>query len=131
MHRHFVSLTSLLAVLLVCVVELSMLPAAFAQETNAGVQGYVKDQSGAPVAGVDVELSSKAMMGKRQTETDTAGFYRISGLPPSVYTITFTARGFRVIKREGVSLEVGRLPNIDVQLELGVASEVIEARSNR
>ena len=126
MHRRFVSLTSLLAVLLVCVVELSMLPATFAQETNAGVQGYVKDQSGAPVAGVDVEVSSKAMMGKRQTETDTAGFYRISGLPPSVYSITFTARGFRVIKREGVSLEVGRLPNINIQLELGVASEVIE-----
>jgi outer membrane receptor protein involved in Fe transport len=105
-----------------------MLPAAFAQETNAGVQGYVKDQSGAAVAGVVVEVSSKSMMGTRKTETDTSGFYRISGLPPSVYAITFTAKGFRVVKREGISLEVGRLPNVDVQLEIGVASELIEVR---
>jgi len=113
---------------LICSLALTMLPAALAQETNAGVQGYVKDQTGAAVAGVVVEVSSKSMMGARKTETDTSGFYRISGLPPSVYTITLTAKGFRVVKREGVSLEVGRLPNIDIQLEIGVASELIEVR---
>ncbi len=128
MYKRSVCWATALAVLLVCAVTLTMLPAAFAQETNAGVQGYVKDQSGAVVAGVVVEVSSKSMMGVRQAETDTAGFYRISGLPPSVYTISFTAKGFRVVKREGVSLEVGRLPNVDVQLEVGVASEVIEVR---
>src|ERR1700687_1859262 len=117
-----------LALVLICSLALAMQPAALAQETNAGVQGYVKDQTGAAVAGVVVEVSSKSMMGVRRTETDTAGFYRISGLPPSVYTITFTAKGFRVVRREGVSLEVGRLPNVDVQLEIGVASELIEVR---
>jgi Carboxypeptidase regulatory-like domain/TonB dependent receptor len=128
MYKRSVCWAAALAVLLVCALTLMMLPAAFAQETNAGVQGYVKDQSGAAVAGVVVQVSSKSMMGVRQTETDTTGFYRISGLPPSVYTITFTAKGFRVVKREDVSLEVGRLPNVDVQLEVGVASEVIEVR---
>jgi hypothetical protein len=117
-----------LALVLICSLALTMLPAAFAQESTAGIQGYVKDQTGAFVPGVLVEISSKSMMGVRQTQTDSAGFYHISGLPPSVYTITFTAKGFRVIKREDVALEVGRLPNLDVQLEMGVASEVIEVR---
>jgi hypothetical protein len=128
MGRQRVCFSCCLALVLICSLALMMLPAALAQETNAGVQGYVKDQSGAAVAGVAVEVSSKSMMGTRKTETDTSGFYRISGLPPSVYTITFTAKGFRVVKREGVSLEVGRLPNVDVQLEIGVASELVEVR---
>ena len=128
MGRERVCFSCCLVLVLICSLTLTMLPAALAQETNAGVQGYVKDQTGAAVAGVVVEVSSKSMMGARKTETDTSGFYRISGLPPSVYTITFTAKGFRVIKREGVSLEVGRLPNIDIQLEIGVASELIEVR---
>src|SRR6266850_1872739 len=119
-------MNSVVGLLLACALTFAMLPAAFAQETNAGVHGYVKDQTGAAVAGVVVEVSSKSMMGARKTETDTSGFYRISGLPPSVYSITYTANGFRVVKREGVALEVGRLPNIDIQLEVGVASEVIE-----
>jgi hypothetical protein len=128
MGRERVCFSCCLSLVSICLLTLTMLPAAFAQETNAGVQGYVKDQTGAAVAGVVVQVSSKSMMGVRQTETDTAGFYRISGLPPSVYTITLTAKGFRVVKREDVSLEVGRLPNIDIQLEVGVASEVIEVR---
>jgi hypothetical protein len=128
MGRERVCFSCCLALVLICSLALTMLPAAFAQESTAGIQGYVKDQTGAFVPGVLVEISSKSMMGVRQTQTDSAGFYHISGLPPSVYTITFTAKGFRVIKREDVALEVGRLPNLDVQLEMGVASEVIEVR---
>ena len=81
MYKRSVRWAAVLAVLLVCAGTLTI-PVAFAQETNAGVQGYVKDQTGAVMAGVGVEVVSKSMMGVRQTETDTAGFYRISGLPP-------------------------------------------------
>src|SRR6266478_2175195 len=99
------------------------------QETTAGVQGYVKDPTGAVVAGATVEVSGPALIGTKKTETDTTGFYRVSGLPPGTYTLTFTAKGFRALKREGVSLDVGRLPNIDAPLEMGTATEVVEVRA--
>src|SRR5437667_893374 len=103
--------------------------ALFSQETTAGVQGYVKDPTGAVVAGAAVEVSGPTLLGSRKTETDTTGFYRFSILPAGSYTLTVTAKGFRVVKREGVSLDVGRLPNVDIQLEIGTASEVVEVRA--
>src|SRR5207302_8152275 len=50
--------------------------ALFSQETTAGVQGYVKDPTGAVVAGATVEVSGPTLLGSRKTETDTTGFYR-------------------------------------------------------
>jgi outer membrane receptor protein involved in Fe transport len=117
-----------LALVLICALTLMMLPAALAQETTAGVQGYVKDPTGAVVAGATVEVSGPALIGTRKTETDTTGFYRFTSLPLGTYTLTFTVKGFRSLKREGVSLDVGRLPNIDAQLEMGIATEVVEVR---
>jgi len=112
------------ALILLCFV---LPPASSAQETTAGIQGYVKDQTGAVVVGAPVEISGPAL-GTKRTETDTSGFYRFSSLPPGTYRLTVSAKGFRVVKIEEVSLEVGRLPNIDVQLEVGAAAEMIEVR---
>src|SRR2546421_11024294 len=117
----------LVVVALGCV--FALVPTAlFSQETTAGVQGYVKDPTGAVIAGATVEISGPAL-GAKTTETDASGFYRFSSLPPGAYTLTVTAKVLRVLKREGVSLDVGRLPNIDAQLEMGTASEVVEVRA--
>ena len=97
-----------------------------AQETTAGLQGVVKDQSGAVVAGANVEIISNALIGEKKTETDTSGFYRFAALPPGSYTVTVTAKGFKVSRRDGISLDAGRLPTLDIQLEVGQASEVVE-----
>lgn len=129
MYIRFGCWSILLSVLLVCALSFMIQPAAFAQETTAGVQGYVKDPTGAVVARASVELSGPALLGVTKMETDSSGFYRFSSVPPGTYTITVTASGFRVVKHDGVSLEVGRLPNIDIQLEMGTATEVIEVHS--
>jgi hypothetical protein len=116
-------------VVLLCVALLLVvlvIPAAFAQETTTGVQGYVKDPTGAVIVKANVEITCPALLARTKTETDSTGFYRFSSLPPGTYAITVTAAGFRAIKRDGVTLEVGRLPNVDFQLEMGAASEVIE-----
>jgi outer membrane receptor protein involved in Fe transport len=47
-------------------------------------------------------------------------------LPPGTYTIAVEAKGFKTVKREGLTLEVGHLPNVDISVEVGTASEVVE-----
>jgi hypothetical protein len=96
------------------------------QETTAGVQGVVKDQSGAVVADASVVISSASLIGEKRAQTDTSGFYRFSGLPPGSYTLSVTAKGFKGSKREGIALDAGRLPSLDIQLEVGQASEIVE-----
>lgn len=102
---------------------------ALAQETTAGLQGTVKDPSGAVVAAAPVEVSSPALIGTRKTQTDDGGNYRFAALPPGQYTITVTATGFRTYKQSGIDLAVGRLPIVDVKLQVGAVAETVEVSS--
>ncbi|MGE5112167.1 MAG: carboxypeptidase regulatory-like domain-containing protein [Acidobacteriaceae bacterium] len=101
----------------------------FAQETTAGLQGTVKDPQGAVVSKATVEVTSPTLIGVKKLETDASGYYRFSNLPPGAYTITVTAQGFRTLKQSGVNLEVGKLPTIDLSLQIGGAEQTIEVSS--
>src|ERR1700730_13344867 len=116
-----------------CLIALAVLVAlaipAAAQETTGGLQGTVKDPSGAVVPNARVVVTGTSLVGKKEIETDSSGYYRFANLPPGVYTIAATAKGFRTTKREGLSLEVGHLPSVDFTLELGATAEIIEVSS--
>ena len=96
-----------------------------AQETTGGLQGIVKDPSGAVVPGATVVVAAKSLVGTKGVDTDSSGYYRFANLPPDTYTISATAKGFTTQKRE-VTLEVGRLPNVDFALEVGISQTVVE-----
>ena len=65
---------------------------AFAQ---ASVAGSARDSSGAALPGVTVEVSSPALIEKvRTTVTDERGLFRVVGLPPGTYSVTFALPGF-------------------------------------
>lgn len=101
---------------------------AFAQETTGGLQGTVKDPSGASVPNAKVVVTGSNLVGTKELNTDASGYYRFANLPPGNYTVTITAVGFSTLKRELI-LEVGHLPTVDVVLEVGKASQVIEVTS--
>ena len=56
-------------------------PVAMAQETTAGIQGIVKDPTGAVVSNAAVEVSGPALIGTKKATTDSSGFYRFTNLP--------------------------------------------------
>jgi len=103
--------------------------ATLAQETTGGLQGVVKDPSGSVVPGAKVVVTGSTLVGSKEIETDGSGYYRFANLPPGTYTMTVTAKGFNSMKREGLNLEVGHLPTVDISLEVGTASTVVEVTS--
>src|SRR5438034_9833790 len=82
---------------------------AFGQETTAGIQGTVKDPSGAVIPGVNVEVTSPALIGKKSAVTDAGGYYRIEQLPPGVYNIILNASGFGPQSQSVLKLSTGPL----------------------
>ena len=98
----------------------------FAQETTGGLQGTVKDPSGAVVAKAKVDLTGTSLVGTKSLETDSSGYYRFANLPPGVYTVSVKAAGFSELKREGITIEVGHLPSLDLTLTVGAAGTVVE-----
>lgn len=112
---------------ILCVSLLLILSAA-GQETTAGLQGTVKDQSGGLVPNAKVVVTAATLVGEKTISTDASGYYRFANLPPGDYTITVTAAAFSSEKRE-LSLEVGHLPSVDFVLQIGKASEVVEVSS--
>jgi hypothetical protein len=116
-----------LAVLSLGVVSLPFTASSsYAQETTGGIQGTVKDASGAVVAKATVSVSSPSLAGGKTTDTDSHGNYRFTNLPPGPYVITVTSQGFTTLKREGLVLEVGHLPSIDLTLSAGGEKTVVE-----
>src|SRR5258708_35996604 len=107
-------------------IALLVSPCVFAQETTAGLQGTVKDPSGASIANANIEISGVSLIGIRKAKTDDAGGYRVTALPPGSYTLTVASPGFRTFKQVGIDLPVGRLPTLDVKLEVGAVAETVE-----
>src|SRR6478752_6782258 len=100
---------------------------ASAQGTvQASIAGVVRDTSGAVLPGVTVEASSPVLIEKSRTAvSDDAGRFRIIGLNPGTYTVTFTLSGFSTVKREAIELTGSLTATIDIEMRVGSLEETL------
>jgi hypothetical protein len=98
------------AVLPICLTSVLLLCVSLAQETTRGLQGTVKDPSGAVVAKALVELKGASLVGSKTQETDGSGYYHFVNLPPGTYGLIVTAQGFTQLKRDGINIAVDISP---------------------
>jgi hypothetical protein len=111
------------------VLALCLITIGYGQETTAGLQGTVKDSSGAVIANAAVEISGPALIGTKKLNTDAGGNYRFVNLPPGTYTVTTVAQGFRTSRQENINLQVGRFPTLDITMEIGAVAESVEVNA--
>jgi hypothetical protein len=95
----------------------------FAQGT---LTGTVRDESGGVLPGVTVEASSPSLIEKvRAAVTDSTGQYRVTGLNPGTYSLTFRLTGFNIVKREGIELSGTATLTIPIDMKVGALEETI------
>jgi hypothetical protein len=96
---------------------------AWSQTQLATIFGTITDPSGAIVPGVNVTIVSEGTGLKRRAVTDTAGDYRLAGLPTGNYSLRIEKTGFQSQVREGVALTSAAEVMINSQLAIGDLSQ--------
>jgi len=113
-------------VLCVFVVLCSALP-MWGQATDTGtLAGTVTDQTKAVVPGVKVTLTDKGTGQTRTTDTNDAGRYVFTNVPPRSYSMTFTKQGFATTKATQETVNVGLTTTVDIVLEVGGSAVNVE-----
>ena len=102
---------------------------AYAQVAGANLSGTVTDTSGAVVPNAMISIENSATGVKRDTPTDSAGFYSAPNLPAGIYDITTTAAGFSTFEQKGVTLTVGSHQVLDIPMKVGQVAQKVEVTS--
>ncbi len=105
-----------------------VLPAmtAVAQRIAASVRGTITDPLGAAMAAISVTARNEDTGDTRSAVTNSSGIYSFPELRVGHYRIEVAAAGFRSEARGGIVLNVADVRVVDVQLQAGQASEVVE-----
>src|SRR5262245_47039729 len=107
------------------VAALSLIPdPAYAQ--TGTIAGQARDEQGAALPGVTVEVTSPALIEKvRSTTTDPDGRYQITGLPVGTYEVTFTLQNFATFKRPNVVVNSDFTANVVASMKVGALKDVV------
>ncbi|MCU1259423.1 MAG: hypothetical protein JWO80_2308 [Bryobacterales bacterium] len=83
----------------------------------------VTDASGAAIPDALIKAVNRATNVATTTKSQKDGLYQVPFLEPGVYDIEFTADGFQVLKRAGITLEVSQTLNLPAKMTLGQTSQ--------
>jgi len=111
---------------LACLLPANSVTHAQGTGTSGEIRGTVTDPTGGtvPKATVTVEDSEKGI--RRTVVTETDGEYRMTGLPPSSYSVAVETSGFQKEIRKDVVVNVGQTVILDFHLQLASATAQVE-----
>ncbi|MFY9532042.1 MAG: carboxypeptidase-like regulatory domain-containing protein [Candidatus Acidiferrales bacterium] len=116
---------ALLAVMFV----VTLTAVSLSAQTTSTVTGTVLDKTGATVPKAKVELLDTAAGIANSTTTGDDGRYTFPAVRPGTYKITVTGAGFRQSAVSGVVVEVGKSALVNVVLEVGAVTQVVEVHA--
>jgi hypothetical protein len=99
--------------------------AVYAQTGQGSIGGTVKDPRGAVIPSARVEVLSDATGVTETTVTNSVGVFQVPSLNPGEYTVTVSKQGFERTTTRSVTVGGVGLTSIDVALEVGRTSEVV------
>src|ERR1051326_1219875 len=110
----------LFIVLLLCTVTHSQ------SNLTGTIVGRAQDVSGAVVPGVEVTITSPAMIGgSRTAATDEQGVYRFELLAVGTYRVSFALPGFKTLNQDGIDVTAGMTRTINGTMEVASGSEEV------
>jgi Carboxypeptidase regulatory-like domain len=97
----------------------------YAQDFRATLGGTVTDPSGAAIPNATVKATNIAVNSTKETKTTSEGLFTIPYLEPGDYTIEVSAKGFQLMKRTDITLQVAMKLNLPIQMTVGQMTQEV------
>jgi Carboxypeptidase regulatory-like domain len=96
-----------------------------AQSTDATISGVVVDPAGRVIPDAAIEIVNDATGVHYSGETNGAGIYTLTILPPGQYRLQVSKAGFKTLIKPGITLNVQSAVAINFTLPIGATSESV------
>src|SRR5215831_1132098 len=103
---------------------------AWAQGETGRMAGIVRDQSGAFAPGVIAKVKNERTGEERTATTNDQGYFLITPLRPSTYTIRVERPGFAPIEYTGMPIAAGQELTLDFELKPAGVQEAVTVVGN-
>ena len=97
--------------------------------STSQIRGTIIDATGAPVPGAQITLTQTATGAVRTATSGTDGGYTLPELPVGPYQLTVTKTGFSKYVQNGIVLQVGVNPTINVSLQVGSMTQEVTVQA--
>jgi outer membrane receptor protein involved in Fe transport len=114
------------ALTLLALLILTLTPQVWAQYTGGDIKGTVTDEEGKPLPGVNVTITSPALIGgSRTTQSNAEGVFRFATVPVGRYTVELELTGFPKVRVERVDVSLAQTSNVPVTMRLQTTAEAL------
>jgi hypothetical protein len=96
-----------------------------------GINGIVRDTTGAVVPGVTVTVKNTGTGAVRTLTTDSEGHYALNFLQPGTYEVVAGGGSFSTLDRKNISVTVGAPVSVDVSLNAASVSSDVTVTSEQ
>src|ERR1022692_4696384 len=110
--------------LLLSLAALGFAQAGSESSVKGSLSGVVLDPSDAVVSGTKVTIAGP--IGDKSMQTDPEGRFLFQILTPGFYSVKIEKEGFKATEIKQAEVQTGRTSSINVKLELGASSTVVE-----
>ena len=118
-----------LRIVLVVAIVMTLSATRLLAQTFGEITGRVTDASGAVMANASVTLTNTNTNAVRQTAATDAGVYSFPSVAPGFYSVKTEVAGFKTWISQPFELQVQQVARLDVVLQVGQTSEVVEVTS--
>ncbi|HSU19402.1 MAG TPA: carboxypeptidase-like regulatory domain-containing protein [Acidobacteriaceae bacterium] len=109
---------------LIATISLGISITAHTQVVGGTIRGVISDSSGATIPNASIDIRNQDTGAEQHVRTATSGEFAAPSLPVAEYTVTITADGFALYKREHLILTVGESMELPVNLRPAATGSV-------
>src|SRR5690242_19060657 len=103
---------------------------AHSQVLYGSIVGTVQDSSGAAMPNAAVSIENTATTLSRAAVSSEDGAYAFADVPAGSYTLTVSAKGFRVSRTTNVQVTINSVARNDVRLQVGELAETVNVEAS-